>query len=566
MFITRFLANVTPYAHHSHHALDVGRRCPERRELQSSKTSASLCARRYPRARRARPERMVLKRIFSKNAVRADASDERPRKRRRGLRLPKRARTDVRAPGRKFTIVTTAALPWMTGTSVNPLLRAIYLAHGDETREVTLLVPWLALHDQAIVFPKRATFATPEAQTKYVMDWARARVGFEPRIKITWYPGRYATDKGSIVPVGDITTRVPKQDRDVAILEEPEHLCWYHPGARWTSRFKHVVGIIHTNYLEYARREEDGERKESILRWINHLTTRCHTHKVIKLSDAVQDFARSITSNVHGVSNRFIDAGKAKSKEIKRSGSGAFTRGAYFIGKCVWAKGYSELMHVVGDFNEQYAKKGERLEMDVYGDGDDFKEVQTEFARKNLPLNLLGCLDHADAKILDYKIFINPSLSDVVATTSAEALAMGKFVVCAEHPSNAFFATFPNCRTYSNMDEFAKVIREVTASVPKPMTEAEIHRLTWDAATERLLDAAAPCDETKHTIQSHFSDWFAARFHNAVTCSEALRCLIGGGAGTLVPPDDLANWSPDSWGGGLMDRKPSTADFGGAAR
>ena len=143
----------------------------------------------------------------------------------------------------------------MTGTSVNPLLLAIYFAHGGETREVTLLVPWLALHDKAIVFPKRATFATPEAQTKYVMDLARARVGFEPMIKITWYPGRYATDKGSIVPVGDITTRVPKQDRDVAILEEPEHLCLYHPGARWTSRFKHVVGIIHTNYLEYARRE-----------------------------------------------------------------------------------------------------------------------------------------------------------------------------------------------------------------------------------------------------------------------------------------------------------------------
>ncbi len=35
---------------------------------------------------------------------------------------------------------------------------------------------------------------------------------------------------------------------------------------RWTDKFKHVVGVMHTNYLDYARREENGNLKEQILK------------------------------------------------------------------------------------------------------------------------------------------------------------------------------------------------------------------------------------------------------------------------------------------------------------
>jgi len=504
-------------------------------------------------------------------------------------RHPSRPRS-MRDPGRRIAIVTTASLPWMTGTSVNPLLRAAYLAR-DGSRSVTLLLPWLAPTDQLAVHPGR-TFASPAEQGEYVRAWVADRVGFAPDIKLTFYPGRWAPDKCSILPVGDLTTYVPDGEADVAVLEEPEHLTWYHHGVRWTDKFAHVVGVVHTNYLEYARREENGGVKEAVLRFVNSWVCRAYCHKVLKLSDAVQPLPRQTTCFVHGVSPRFLGIGAeraaraaaaaapppppsphapgaALAAEPPAASAAPEDLGVYFIGKVVWGKGYTELLDMVASYQARAAAAAAApalqppppLTVDVYGGGDDLAAVRAAAAARGLPLSFKGPRDHADVSLHPYRVFVNPSLSDVVATTTAEALAMGKWVVVAEHPSNAFFASrFRNCLTYSTPDGFAEQLARALAEPPAPLSQEERDALSWEAATERFMDAAEADEEGRRArpaahLLGGVADWAAAQLHQTLTGVEPLRGLAGAGPMTLHAPESLEDWRPCRWEGGPLDRR-----------
>ena len=119
--------------------------------------------------------------------------------------------------------------------------------------------------------------------------------------------------------------------------------------------------------------------------------------------------------------------------------------GAYFVGKLAWPKGLGELFNLMN-----YVKKrsAHSFPIDIYGQGPHTEEIKAFASKAHLPVTFFGARDHSLLK--EYKVFVNPSLSEVLCTTIVEALAMGKWVVCAKHPSNEFFEQFPSCLTYKN--------------------------------------------------------------------------------------------------------------------
>ena len=137
--------------------------------------------------------------------------------------------SDLSNVKRRIWVVTTAALPWRTGTAVNPLLRALWLTQGRPQNYVTLMVPWLPDAQQ-----RRKLYGavdslliqTPQDQEKWIRQYCRDRCGCGDqavdKLRILFYEGSYQESFGSIFPTKDICSLIPVDEADVAILEEPE--------------------------------------------------------------------------------------------------------------------------------------------------------------------------------------------------------------------------------------------------------------------------------------------------------------------------------------------------------
>mmetsp|Transcript_21688 Transcript_21688/g.45245 ORF Transcript_21688/g.45245 Transcript_21688/m.45245 type:complete len:598 (+) Transcript_21688:128-1921(+) len=408
--------------------------------------------------------------------------------------------TDLLSPSLDVTIVTSASLPWLTGTSVNPLLRAAYLLRARGGSGVNIMLPWLERReDQDKVYMR--VFQGKEDQENFVRSWLAKEAGMPAEaeaLSITWYPARHQPSENSVYSMGDITALCPPSS--ICILEEPEHLNWYRaPGAGWTSKFDHVVGIVHTNYFAYALDQPASIIRAPAMKYLCRWMMRAHCHRVVKLSGALGVFAeeKEVVRNVHGVRATFLDIGR----EMGARGKGGKVVGVderydskvYFIGKMLFSKGIGTLVDLL-DYSKSAA--GLDVEVDMYGAGPDLDACSSLAGKKGIDLSWHGKIDHAElAK--SHKVFVNPSTSEVLCTTIAEALAMGKFVICASHPSNDFFTQFPNCLPYSSKEEFVGNLCYALSHDPEPLKGENAAMLSWEAATERLTEAAMVTEEER---------------------------------------------------------------------
>ncbi|KAL7578770.1 hypothetical protein ACA910_015998 [Epithemia clementina (nom. ined.)] len=383
-------------------------------------------------------------------------------------------------------------------------------------------------------------------------------------IAIQWYTAHYHPPLSSIFAVDDVCDacqNVPSKNA-VVVLEEPEHLnCYRAPGkATWGQRFCHVIGIVHTNYRAYAQSLASGLVMGPLVGALFASLVRAYCDKVIKLSDVLQSYSpeKQVTCNVHGIRQEFLHVPAPTGNKV------------YFIGKLLWAKGLDKMLTL----QSRYKKAtGQYFPLDIYGSGPQQDEIKQAFlGRKQkqqqqlmgwtssalsqegdgaeeetdskqpiaattpkMPVEFMGRLDHA-ALSTEYKIFVNPSITEVLCTTTAEALAMGKFVIIPHHPSNHFFSQFPNCLQYQphRYYEFCVLLKYALTHTPTPLSAEHKHLLTWEAATDRFIKASAVSlrDEARRErIAARQGDERIAQFHEEVckgTSGAMVRTILHG--------------------------------------
>lgn len=181
--------------------------------------------------------------------------------------------SDLSDRNRRIWIVTTAGLPWMTGTAVNPLLRALSLCQDRPAQYVTLMIPWLVSYsERKVLYGNKHDFLTQQDQEAWIRQYCIERCNCTHEVayqllNIRFWLGKYHESFGSIFPIEDICSTIPRDEADICILEEPEHLNWFRVPAvnsSSTNNTKKITGVK-ANSPRHSQQEEKKQESNIIM-------------------------------------------------------------------------------------------------------------------------------------------------------------------------------------------------------------------------------------------------------------------------------------------------------------
>lgn len=361
-----------------------------------------------------------------------------------------------------ITIVTTASYPWRTGTAILALLRAYYLARKG--LEVTLYVPWIKPEDQFYMFGKETRFSSPKEQEACIRGYLPGPDC--PSLKIEFYPGIYVKAIGAILPFCALSKHI--RPCDWLILEEPEHLNWFHFYNQYRRCAPRVTGIVLTNYFFYWN---TGLPHLPMVPWLMERHSRgmirIHCDDILILSRQMDYLEGATLLFSSGIHPSFFQAPHP----------GPDSNKAYFIGKLLWDKGFREMVDLLTGSPVQ--------EVDVFGGGADQAAIAAYGQHRGIRFRFKGITTDPAKDLAKYKIFLNMSRSETSCTTTAEALGMGKFAIVPEIPSNERYIKYRNCLSYTSPQGFRRWLDHALAHAPKP--DPATNEFSWEAAVDRLL-------------------------------------------------------------------------------
>ncbi len=363
-------------------------------------------------------------------------------------------------------VLTSAALPWMTGPSFISLWHACGLAALGY--KVVYMLPWLDGASQERLWGARR-FADFDEQ----VEWLRAEagdLGCPDLPECRPYRGTYMARLKSIVPMQDVYRAAPSARSLIA--SEPEHLCWY----PFTRGRKHIradrtLGLSMTDYETYIRSSDipAPRRVAQLVSYLHGRAVRLRIDLPLSLSPALAFPGVNMpVERITGVSRGYAHVPPV-APDI---------RGVYFLGSFLWEKGLSDLV--------QIAKRAEQP-MDVIGGGPDEAAFRNLVQQENAPLTVKAPNARFWKDIGRYRVMLNPSKSEVLCTATADALVAGRHVVLPNCPGNVPFSAYPNAHFYKDLDGAITALRQFVASDPVP-PEAARRDFDWMQACRKLAE------------------------------------------------------------------------------